>query len=76
MTSQPRSWTPGSLVRLKSGGPSMTVEAVDEKGLVHCVWFPLNKGQPVSRAFAADILEQVVARATRVHVPQSGHSPL
>lgn len=75
MTSHPGNLTPGSLVRLKSGGPSMTVESIDEKGLVHCVWFPLNKGQPVTRAFAQDILEQVAARATRVHVHQSGHSP-
>ena len=28
----------GSVVALKSGGPSMTVEAVDQQG-VHCVWW-------------------------------------
>ena len=50
----------------------MTVESIDEQGLVHCVWFPGNKGQPVSRAFASEILEQVAARATRVHLVHPG----
>jgi uncharacterized protein YodC (DUF2158 family) len=33
---------PGEKVRLKSGGPLMTVESVETvggKAMVHCVWF-------------------------------------
>ena len=29
----------GDVVRLKSDGPNMTVNAVNEFGQVHCVWF-------------------------------------
>lgn len=31
-------FSPGDRVRLKSGGPVMTVESVVD-GLVHCLWF-------------------------------------
>lgn len=30
---------PGDLVRLKSGGPVMTVSIIETDGLVRCVWF-------------------------------------
>lgn len=29
----------GDTVQLKSGGPNMTVEGVDEEGGLNCVWF-------------------------------------
>ncbi len=32
----------GDVVQLKSGGPRMTVEVIDE-GLVDCVWFEKNQ---------------------------------
>lgn len=32
-------FTPGTLVRIKSGGPTMTVEGHRENGLVLCCWF-------------------------------------
>jgi uncharacterized protein YodC (DUF2158 family) len=31
-------FNPGDAVRLKAGGPDMTVEKVDSKG-VYCAWF-------------------------------------
>jgi uncharacterized protein YodC (DUF2158 family) len=34
---------PGTVVRLKSGGPKMTVEGTDEEGELTCVWFVGNK---------------------------------
>ena len=30
----------GDVVRLKSGGPAMTVSFVDDKGKLECWWFP------------------------------------
>lgn len=43
----------GDVVQLKSGGPRMTVEAVDE-GLVDCVWFEKQKAH--RNAFNAALL--------------------
>lgn len=33
----------GDIVRLKSGGPSMTVDAVRDDGDIFCYWFAGNK---------------------------------
>jgi len=32
----------GDVVRLKSGGPDMTVEAIEDDQYVSCVWFQGN----------------------------------
>jgi uncharacterized protein YodC (DUF2158 family) len=48
----------GSIVKLKSGGPKMTVEAVlfDGSGLcVQCTWFDDTKR--ISQAFELDAVE-------------------
>ena len=42
--SEEKKWKPGDVVRLKSGGPKMTVEQYDNTGNyplwgVRCVWF-------------------------------------
>jgi uncharacterized protein YodC (DUF2158 family) len=46
-------WKKGSVVRLKSGGPNMTVQQVDRSG-VTCSWFDDSKAQ--SAIFAAEAL--------------------
>jgi uncharacterized protein YodC (DUF2158 family) len=54
----------GSIVRLKSGGPNMTVEAIflDHGGAwVRCSWFDDTKR--ISRIFGLDAVESIdVAR--------------
>jgi uncharacterized protein YodC (DUF2158 family) len=51
----------GDLVRLKSGGPRMTVAglgegAIDGQRLVSCTWFD-QRNNPHSQAFDPDVLE-------------------
>ena len=46
----------GDIVRLKSGGPVMTVESVDEgKAQAHCVW--MKKETPMRHRFSIAALE-------------------
>jgi uncharacterized protein YodC (DUF2158 family) len=47
---------PGDVVRLKSGGPKMTAETVDETG-VSCTWFVGDKVE--GRIFQKHMLEKV-----------------
>lgn len=53
---------PGDVVRLKSGGPDMTVLAVDDDR-VKCVWFHRESGswshQPSRAAFGSFVIEKV-----------------
>jgi uncharacterized protein YodC (DUF2158 family) len=49
-------WKPGDLVKVKSGGPVMTVSDEDEIGRVICEWF--DGKVPVSRSFAAAALKK------------------
>lgn len=42
MTTQSKYKT-GDIVRLKSGGPGMTVESVHQDGRIFCHWFSGNK---------------------------------
>lgn len=52
-------WNVGDIVRVKSGGPSMTVEYVDrESDHVRCIWFDGSEAKTGS--FAADALEQTI----------------
>lgn len=50
----------GDIVRLKSGGPKMTVTAVEDEQ-VSCTWFDRN-GKPHSGAYIAATVEAFVAR--------------
>ena len=41
----------GETVRLKSGGPLMTVTGADAKGLVQCTWFENHQTDKASFSF-------------------------
>ena len=45
----------GDIVRLKSGGPLMTVNSV-ERGTAHCVW--MKDETPMARTFSIAALEE------------------
>lgn len=53
----------GDVVRLRSGGPEMTVQAKAESAKVEavaCVWFPqTNSCEPMRHNFSVDTLEKV-----------------
>ncbi len=56
----------GDVVRLKSGGPNMTVEGVDAQGNVNCVWF---QGSVVKKqSFTAALLLKPNVGAVGVYV--------
>ena len=61
-------YTHGDIVRLKSGGPKMTVQ--DAKGeAVTCKWFDRN-GKLHSDGFPASLLEAFIARPRPEGVPK------
>ena len=46
----------GDTVRLKSGGPVMTVDSVDQgQGTAHCIW--MKDETPMARTFSIAALE-------------------
>lgn len=49
-------WNKGDTVKLKTGGPIMTVDNIDELGLCDCKWF--RGGEVNSETFSAEALEQ------------------
>jgi uncharacterized protein YodC (DUF2158 family) len=48
----------GNVVRLRSGGPDMTVESIESEEKVWCTWFDSNK-RNLSKAFKREVLELV-----------------
>lgn len=68
-----RAFAAGDVVRLKSGGPMMTVRSVEESpqgALVHCDWFVGTDGQsglfpPSSLSRPAEDAEEVASPAAR-----------
>jgi len=51
----------GDVVRLKSGGPKMTIVSLGEGEAVSCAWFDRN-GKRHTESFALAIVEAFVAR--------------
>lgn len=49
----------GDSVMLKSGGPEMTVEGLDNFGLVNCIWFD-DHYQVIRDIFNSATLEEYV----------------
>ncbi len=54
-------FTKGDVVRLKSGGPKMTVVAEPEGAIVQCTWFDRN-GKRHTDGFEAALLQAFVSR--------------
>lgn len=57
-------FNPGDTVRLKSGGPLMTVQSIQRDGDVWCEWFN-EKEEPKSQGFKATSL---VADDGQIHI--------
>lgn len=53
-------FAPGDVVQLKSGGPQMTVELIDDTGMVACTWMDGTKLE--RRSFVAATLTIYKAR--------------
>lgn len=51
----------GDVVRLKSGGPKMTVREEKQDGKILCSWFDRN-GKLHSEAFPAQLVEAFISR--------------
>ena len=61
----------GEIVRLKSGGPAMTVVATGaraEPGVVECAWFDRNNGYATA-SFPPRALERVSLEQSSPHAP-------
>ena len=55
----PNGFNPGDVVRLKSGGPIMTVDKDNGAGKLWCIWFVSGTEEPKSSLFPPDTLEKV-----------------
>ncbi len=63
----------GDVVRLKSGGPAMTVtEPRTNSGNVGVSWFPNNEGKPESWTFPVDALKTVDTEKYKPQSPSKG----
>ena len=62
-------FAPGDVVHLKSGGPRMTVELVDDTGMVACVWMEGSRLE--RRSIVAATLKTYEPPSPRVKVKQA-----
>jgi uncharacterized protein YodC (DUF2158 family) len=53
----------GDVVKLKSGGPDMTVTNVANDGRIQCHWFPAINEKPVWEVFPLESLKMVPSSA-------------
>jgi len=62
-------WKSGDLVKLKSGGPLMTVNSQESasKNTYHCCWFD-NDNKPTKEVFSGDALEEGTKEETALSV--------
>jgi len=58
---------PGDIVRLKSGGPPMTIESLDKKDGFLCLWF--DEGQLEDAVLAAVVLVPVAPETPPAGAP-------
>jgi len=50
----------GDVVKLKSGGPTMTVNNVDKNGQIYCQWFAGEYDKAREGYFQSDSLQLIV----------------
>ena len=50
-------WKIGDRVQLNSGGPTMTVDAINDDGTVRCTWFD-DKKELKSESFHPDTIHE------------------
>jgi uncharacterized protein YodC (DUF2158 family) len=48
---------PGDTVKLRSGGPLMTIDSINADDEVYCEWFD-DKQQPQSKVYGVHMLEK------------------
>lgn len=61
MTDTTAPYAPGDVLRLKSGGPKMTVVTLEGDDAVACKWFDRN-GKLQSDSFPAAMVERFISR--------------
>lgn len=61
MTDTPNPFKEGDVLRLKSGGPKMTVLKVDADGCVSCKWFDRN-GKIHTDSFTSEMVEKFISQ--------------
>ena len=69
MTEKP--WTTGDVVRLKSGGPKMTVRGVASGGAINCEWFA--KEAVRKESFAPEMLERALTDSFLAGIAKTSH---
>lgn len=56
----------GDIVRLRSGGPDMTIRDFEGTSWVHCEWFT-DVGEPKNRTFSPEMLEPITQTQEEIY---------